>query len=316
MLIDILYIISGFLLLTFGAEAMVSGAAHIATRFGIRPMVVGLTIVALGTSAPEMAVSLAASLSGRGDLAIGNVVGSNIGNIGLALGLAVFIRPLTVQIRLIRLEVPLLVVISLLVYLFAYGGILPQWFGLLLLVCLAIYITLLVRLSLKERSDVEAEFTLKDPEKDKPLLDFFKIVAGFSALAGGGQILVEGASGVARAFGVSDLVIGLTVVAIGTSLPEIVTSLVAVWRDHGDIAIGNVLGSNIFNTLAVLGSASAIRPITISREVLERDLPVMVVMTLLLFPFLRTGFTLRRWEGILLFLIYVAYIGNLAFNPV
>ncbi len=294
---------------------MVSGAARIATRFGIRPMVVGLTIVALGTSAPEMAVSLAASLSDRGDLAIGNVVGSNIGNIGMALGLAVLIRPLTVQIRLIRLEVPLLIGISLLVYFFAFGGVLPQWFGLLLLVGLAVYIALLVRLSLKERSEVEAEFVLKEPENNKPFLDFIKIVAGFAALAGGGQVLVEGASGVARAFGVSDLIIGLTVVAIGTSLPEIVTSLVAVWRDHGDIAIGNVLGSNIFNTLAVLGSASAIRPIIISKEVLMRDLPVMVIMTLLLFPFLRTGYTLRRWEGILLFLIYVAYIGTLALNP-
>jgi len=314
-LIDILYILGGFLLLTFGAEAMVSGAARIATRFGIRPMVVGLTIVALGTSAPEMAVSLSASFTGRGDLAIGNVVGSNIGNIGLALGFAVLIRPLTVQIRLIRLEVPLLIGISLFVYLFALGGVLHQWFGLLLLAGLAIYITLLVRLSLKERSDVEAEFTLKEPEKDKPFLDFIKIIAGFSALAGGGQILVEGASGVARALGVSDLIIGLTVVAIGTSLPEIVTSLVAVWRDHGDIAIGNVLGSNIFNTLAVLGSASAVRPITISKELLVRDLPIMVVMTLLLFPFLRSGFTLRRWEGILLLLIYAGYIGTLVLNP-
>jgi len=314
-LIDILYILGGFLLLTFGAEAMVSGAARIATRFGIRPMVVGLTIVALGTSAPEMAVSLAASFSGRGDLAIGNVVGSNIGNIGLALGLAVLIRPLTVQIRLIRLEVPFLIGISLLVYLIAFGGVLPRWFGLILLVILAIYIALLVRLSLKERSEVEAEFELKEPENNKPFFDFIKIIVGFAALAGGGQVLVEGASGVARAFGVSDLIIGLTVVAIGTSLPEIVTSLVAVWRNHGDIAIGNVLGSNIFNTLAVLGSASAIRPITISNDVLVRDLPVMLVMTLLLFPFLRTGYTLRRWEGVLLLLIYVSYIGTLALNP-
>lgn len=298
---------------------MVSGAAHIATRFGIQPMVVGLTIVALGTSAPEMAVSLAASFSGRGDLAIGNVVGSNIGNIGLALGFAALIRPLVVRIRLIRLEVPLLIGVSLFVYLFALfgSGIFPRWFGFILLAALVAYISLLVRLSLKERSDsIENEFALKEGEKKNPLLDFIKIIAGFSALAGGGHILVEGASGIARALGVSDLVIGLTVVAIGTSLPEIVTSIVAVWRNHTDIAIGNVLGSNIFNTLAVLGSASAIRPITVSNAVLTRDLPVMIVMTLLLFPFLRTGFTLRRWEGVFLLLIYVAYIGSLAFKPV
>ncbi len=296
---------------------MVSGAAHIATRFGIQPMVVGLTIVALGTSAPEMAVSLSASFSGRGDLAIGNVVGSNIGNIGLALGFAALIRPLAVQIRLIRLEVPFLIAISLFVYLFALlgGGTFPNWFGFILLAALAAYISVLVHLALKERPDIENEYALKEGEKENPLLDFIKIVAGFAALAGGGHVLVDGASGIARALGVSDLVIGLTVVAIGTSLPEIVTSIVAVWRNHGDIAIGNVLGSNIFNTLAVLGSATAIRSIPVSDEVLTRDLPVMVFMTLLLFPFLRSGFTLKRWEGIMLLLIYVTYIGTLAFNP-
>lgn len=287
---------------------MVSGAAQLASRLGVRPLVIGLTIVALGTSAPELAVSLSASLSGQGDIAIGNVVGSNISNIGLVLGLAALIRPLTVQIRLVRFEIPLLIAISVLIYLTAFMGQFPRWCGLVLLSGLTVYIYVLYRLSLKERPEVEAEFVQKDGRDQSLFLNLIKLFGGFACLAGGGHLLVEGAVGLARWAGVSELLIGLTIVAIGTSLPEVVTSLVAVWRDHGDIAIGNVLGSNIFNSLGVLGGAATVHPIAVESDLVGRDLPVMVALTFLLFPFLRTGAVLRRWEGIFLLIIYVTYL--------
>ena len=309
MLLDVLYILAGFLLLTGGAEMMVSGASQLARGLGVRPLVVGLTVVALGTSAPEFAVSLAASFSGEGSLAIGNVIGSNIGNIGIALGFAALIRPLVVHIRLVRFEVPILVGVSALVYLFCLNGEIPRWFGCILLAGFAVYIGLLYRWSLQERPDVVAEYARDGRRLRHPLVNSGLTAAGLASLAGGGKLLVVGASGVARAMGISELVIGLTIVAVGTSLPEVITSLVAVLRNQGDIAIGNVVGSNLFNLLGVLGAAAAARPIAIDPDLLVRDLPVMGLLTLLLFPFLRSGYVLRRWEGMLFVLIYLFYIG-------
>ncbi|MFQ5598276.1 MAG: calcium/sodium antiporter [Nitrospiria bacterium] len=312
MLIDLSYILLGFLLLTAGAELLVSGAAQLAARWGVRPMVIGLTIVALGTSAPEMAASLAASVLGSGDIAVGNVVGSNIGNIGLALGLATLIRPLTVHSRLIRIEVPFLIAISGLIYLVSFTGFIPRWLGLALLLGLCGYLLFLYRWSRNEGPECAAPYAGDDKKPQSLSANVLKVLLGLAGLVGGGHLLVEGAVGLARWAGISELVIGLTVVAIGTSLPEVVTSLVAVWRGQVDIAIGNVLGSNLFNILAVLGGAALIRPITVQKVLVVRDLPVMGLMTLLLFPILRSGFVLRRWEGIVFLTIYIAYIGALA----
>ncbi|MBN4054511.1 calcium/sodium antiporter [Nitrospira defluvii] len=314
MLIELSYTFIGFILLILGAGLTVSGAAELATRWGIRPMVVGLTVVALGTSAPEFAASLSASLSGRGDIAIGNVIGSNISNIGLALGLASLIRPLKVQPRLVRFEVPLLIVVSAIVYLFAFMGKIPRGFGLVLFSGLIVYIIMLYRWSLKDRPEIEAEFVPKADDRKSPFINVMKVVVGLSFLAGGGYLLVEGAVGLARWAGVSELVIGLTIVAIGTSIPEVVTSIVAVCRGQVDIAIGNVLGSNIFNILGVLGAAAMVQPIGIQDALIVRDFPVMGLLTLLLFPFFRMGFDLKRREGIFFLMIYLAYIGGLAFS--
>jgi len=307
MLKDILYMVIGLLLLTGGADVMVAGASRLASRLGISALVIGLTIVSLGTSAPEMAVSLSASLSRRADIAIGNVVGSNISNIGLALGLAAMVRPLVVQARLIRFEVPMLFGITCLTYLIALTGVIPRWFGFVFLLGLTIYIVLLYAWSRKEKPEIQAEFSEKVRGDGSLSRNLGKIVFGLACLAGGGNLLVDGAVGIARWAGLSELVIGLTIVAVGTSLPEMVTSIIAVMRNHGDIAIGNVLGSNLFNTLGVLGASAAAQPIVVQKELLVRDLPVMGLLTILLFPFLKSGFVLRRWEGSLLVLIYIAY---------
>jgi len=309
---DILYMIIGLLLLTGGADVMVAGASRLARRLGVSALVIGLTIVSFGTSAPEMAVSLSASLGGQPDIAIGNVVGSNISNIGLALGIAAMVRPLVVQARLVRFEVPLLFAITCLTYLVALTGVLPRWFGGTFLLGLFVYIGLHYYWSRKEKKEIQAEFSeevLSEKVQGSGNLprNLGKIVFGLACLAGGGHLLVDGAVGIARWAGLSELLIGLTVVAVGTSLPEMVTSIVAVMRNHGDIAIGNVLGSNLFNTLGVLGASAAAQPILVQKELLVRDFPVMILLTLLLFPFLKSGFVLRRWEGALLVLVYVSY---------
>ena len=311
MLKDILFLVIGLLLLTGGADVLVSGATLLAKRVGVSALVIGLTIVALGTSAPEMAVSLSASLTGRTDIAIGNVVGSNISNIGLALGLSAIVRPLAVQIRLVRFEVPLLFGISLLTYLLALTGVFPRWVGFLFLAGFFAYIILLYRWSLKEKPEIEAEFSDMERRKGGILQNAGKVVFGLACLGGGGTLLVDGAVGIARWAGLSELVIGLTVVAVGTSLPEIVTSIIAVLRKHVDIAIGNVLGSNIFNILGVLGATAAAHPLDVQRELLVRDFPVMLLLTALLFPFLKIGLVLKRWEGFVLFLLYIVYLAIL-----
>jgi len=304
---DIVYMVIGLLLLTGGADVMVAGASRLARRLGVSALVIGLTIVSFGTSAPEMAVSLSASLGGQADIAIGNVVGSNMSNIGLALGIAAMVRPLVVQARLVRFEVPLLFAITCLTYLIALTGVLPRWFGGTFLLGLFVYIGLLYYWSRKEKSEVQAEFSEEVRGDTNLSRNLGKMVFGLACLAGGGHLLVDGAVGIARWAGLSELVIGLTVVAVGTSLPEMVTSIIAVMRNHGDIAIGNVLGSNLFNTLGVLGASAAAQPIIVQKELLVRDFPVMILLTLLLFPFLKSGFVLRRWEGALLVLIYVSY---------
>ncbi len=290
---------------------MVSGASQLAIGWGIRPMVVGLTIVAFGTSAPEMAVSLSAGLSGQGDIAIGNVVGSNISNIGLVLGLAALIRPLSVQLRLIRFEVPFLIAVSALLYAFAFMGVIPRWCGLLLFMGLIAYLVLLYRWSLSEGGGLDENKIQTGGNASKPFVQWVKVIVGITLLAGGGHLLVDGAVGLARWAGISELVIGLTIVAVGTSLPEMVTSLVAVWRGHGDLAIGNIIGSNLFNILGVLGVTALVSPIAIQGALTVRDFPVMMGLTLLLFPLFRSRYVLKSWEGFLLLAIYIVYTSGL-----
>lgn len=312
------YLIAGLVLLVVGAEVLVRGAAKLAAQFGIPPLVIGLTVVAFGTSAPETAVSVQSAWNGSGDLAIGNVIGSNIANVLLILGLTALVAPLIVSRQLIRLDVPIMIGASLVVYALAWDGALSRLDGALLFAAVLTYTGFLIYSARKDsggEDDVFAkEFGLD--EKPKPyawIINLGLIIAGLGLLVLGSNFLVEGAVTLARALGLSELVIGLTVIAIGTSLPELATSIIAAFKGERDIAVGNIVGSNIFNLLLVLGLASLVAPATISvsPNALAFDFPVMIAVAVACLPIFFTGFRINRWEGALFLAYYMAYTGYL-----
>ncbi|TWU59853.1 Inner membrane protein YrbG [Rubripirellula tenax] len=307
-----LSIVAGLVLLVVGGELLVRGAASLAAAFKISPLVIGLTVVAFGTSAPELGVSLQASLSGNGDVAIGNVVGSNIINVLLILGVAAMVAPLVVSSQLIRKDVPLMIAASLAVWWMAADGALVRWEGAVMFASLLAYIVHSVIASRKENKLVQSEFeeySSSITSKKDLLIQVAFLISGLILLGVGSNLLVNGATKVAVALGVSQLVIGLTVVAIGTSLPEMVTSVVASYRGQRDIAVGNVVGSNLFNILCVLSLTSLVspKPIPVDPTAIEFDIPIMVAVALICFPVFATGHLVRRWEGGMLLVYYVAY---------
>ena len=265
-LMTFVYLIAGLVLLVAGAEVLVRGAARLAAQFGISPLVIGLTVVAFGTSAPETAVSVQASLNGSGDIAIGNVVGSNIANVLLILGMTALVAPLVVSRQLIRLDVPIMIGASLVTFGLAWDGQLSRIDGAILFSAVVIYTLFLVISSRRESAaaaddEFAKEFGLDEPAKPHAgLINAGLVLAGLVLLVVGSNFLVEGAVALARALGLSELVIGLTVIAVGTSLPELATSIMAAFRGERDIAVGNIVGSNIFNLLCVLGLASLVSP--------------------------------------------------------
>ena len=275
------YLIAGLVLLVLGAESLVRGAVKLAERLGISALVIGLTVVAFGTSAPEMAVSVQASLSGSGDIAVGNVIGSNIANILLILGLSALVAPRVVSRQLVRLDVPVML---------AAGVVIASKRG--------------------ARSD---ERNSDDDEtQTKPLswlTQLFLIALGLGLLVAGSHLLIEGAVSLARALGLSELVIGLTVVAVGTSMPELATSLMAVYRGERDIAVGNVVGSCIFNLLLVLGAGAVVTTegLSISPNALAFDFPVMLAVFGACLPIFFSGYRINRWEGAMFLGYYMAY---------
>ncbi|WP_305041876.1 calcium/sodium antiporter [Geoalkalibacter sp.] len=304
----------GLVALIGGAELLVRGASALAAAWGISPLVIGLTVVAFGTSAPELAVSVLSAWNGQPGIAMGNVVGSNIANVLLILGLSALAAPLLVARQVVRLEVPIMIGTSLLLVLLALDGRVGRIDGFLLFGgCLA-YTVWTVRRSRREehQNDVPA------PASGNPWLQGGLILAGLVCLGVGSHWLVNGAVAIARIFGVSDLVIGLTVVAVGTSLPELATSVLASLRGQRDIAVGNVVGSNIFNILCVLGLSAAVVPggVPVALSALTFDLPVMVAVALACLPIFFTGHLIARWEGGLFFLYYLAYVGYLVLNAV
>jgi cation:H+ antiporter len=306
------YLLGGLSLLTLGAESLVRGSASLALRLGITPLVVGLTVVAFGTSSPEMFVSLQAALDGNSALALGNVIGSNISNIALILSLSALVRPLRVQAQIIRREIPLMIISSLLLCLLLVGGQLSRWEGLLLGICSIAYTAFAYFSARRNRNKtVDEEFKegLPQPRK-RAWLDVLYILIGLGLLIVGANLLVSGAVTIAEMFGVSQAVIGLTIVAIGTSLPELATSIAAARKDEGDIVIGNVVGSNVLNILFVLGFAALIRPIE-SQGIKASDLIVAVGTAVILLPLMWRGFQLTRWEGALLLTGYVVYLYSL-----
>jgi len=317
----ILALLSGGLLLLLGAECLVRGAARLAVLIGLSPLVIGLTIVAYGTSAPELAVSIQAALANQGDIALGNVLGSNIFNVLMILGLSAVAMPLTVAQQLIRLDVPILIGVSGLLLLFSLDGTLHVSDGMVLLAGSAVYTLFLVVQSRRESdSQVQTEYA-EAYGQGKPslrawLINPVLIVVGGGFLVLGSRLLVQGAVAIAQALGLSELVIGLTIIAAGTSLPELATSMMASLRGERDIAVGNVIGSNIFNILSVLGAAAIFSwdGIPVATSILRFDLPIVIVVAVACLPIFATGNVISRWEGLLFLGYYVAYNAYLIFR--
>ena len=317
-----LLLAGGLVLLVIGAEALVRGASRLATALGIAPLIIGLTIVAFGTSSPEMAVSVQSAISGQTDIAVGNVVGSNIFNVLFILGLSALITPLLVAQQLIRLDVPLMIGVSVLLWLLGLDGSIGRWEGGLLFAGVIAYTVFQIVQSRqgKESAAVEAEYAGEygKPEPRTPGRMLFNIglaVVGLALLVLGARWFVDGAVQIARAFGLSELIIGLTIVAAGTSLPEVATSLVAAVRGERDIAVGNVVGSSIFNILAVLGLSALVAPgegVPVARGMMEIDIPFMIAVAVACLPIFVTGNVIARWEGAVFVAYYVAYTIYLA----
>ncbi len=312
MLGNIGYIIAGLVLLIWGADRFVHGAAATARNLGIAPLLIGLTVVALATSAPEILVSVVAALRGEPGLAIGNAIGSNIVNIGLVLGVTAMIRPIPLESATLRREMPALLAVSLLTVSLFLDQILSQVDGIVMLTGLVIVMFWLARLGLRsaDNDPIAQDYEAEIPTDVSMPMAIMWIVVGLGVLLLGADWLVEGAIGVAKTLGVSEVVIGITIVAFGTSLPELAVSLVSALKGEYGLAIGNIVGSNIFNLLAVIGVASAIQPTAIAPTVLSLHIFVMSAFTLVLFAMTYDydgKAQLSRMEGLALVVAYIAY---------
>jgi cation:H+ antiporter len=314
MWMQLLSVVAGFALLVWGADRFVVGAASTARILGVSPLLIGLTIVGFGTSAPEILVSVVASLQGNSALAVGNAIGSNITNIALILGATALVTPLSIHSGTIRRELPILIGLTLLTWLLLSDARLDFSDGVVLLSGLVVMVAWMIRIGLTSRNGtdpMEAEYAAEIPKDLTLARSLLWLLIGIIVLLASSRLLVWGAVGIAEYFGVSDLVIGLTIVALGTSLPELAASVVSAMRNEHDIALGNVLGSNMFNLLAVLGLPGVINPTALDPEVLTRDIPVMIGLTLALlfmaYGFLGRGGRINRFEAALLLVAYIAY---------
>ncbi len=310
----LLSLVAGVVLLTAGGEALVRGASRIASALRISPLIIGLTVVAFGTSSPELAVSIGAAVSGQAGIAVGNVVGSNIFNVLFILGISALITPLVVSQQLVRLDVPLMIAVSVLTLVLGLDGRFDRGDGILLFSGLIVYSLFLIYLGRKESNEVQEEYAKEYGTRTMVsfrhwVLHIVFVLGGLGLLVLGSHWLVEGAVSLAQAVGVSDTVIGLTIVAAGTSLPEVVTSVVAGLRGERDIAVGNVIGSNLFNLLSVLGLSGIVAPsgIPVPNSLLTFDIPMMIVVAVACLPIFFTGSMIARWEGALFLGYYVAY---------
>lgn len=319
MLTAIVQLVIGLALLTAGAEGLVRGAAALAFRLGLSTLVIGLTVVAFGTSAPELLVCVRASMAGQSGLAVGNAVGSNIFNTGAILGIAAIIYPISCSATVVKREVPIMILSGFLLLTATLVGTqvgqLDRSEGIIFVLIWIGYLAYAYRVAKRERPEVleahHLELAPDDPEKilrGRLWLDLVYLGGGLALLAFGADLLVEGAVELARLAGVSELVIGLTIVGAGTGLPELATSVVAAVRKHSDMAVGNVLGSNIFNIVLILGVSSTIAPLDFEPSVLHRDMPVMIFLFVLCLPLMFTRGKISRLEGTLLLALYVAYV--------
>lgn len=313
--LTIFQLIAGLVFLIVGAEGLVRGASRMALALGIPPLIIGLTVVAYGTSSPEMAVSVEAGLNGQADIALGNVVGSNILNVLFILGVSAIIVPLVVNHQLVRLDVPIMIAASLVMWLFALDGQISRLEGWALFAGIVAYTGFLIIQTRREKDEsVQAQYDQKygrgaDTSARGWLLNLVYVAGGLAILVLGSRWLVASATAIAQALGISSLVIGLTIVAAGTSLPEVATSVIASIRGERDIAVGNVVGSNIFNLLAVLGLTAALAPggIAVNSAALHFDIPVMFAVAAACLPIFFTGSLIMRWEGLLFLAYYAMY---------
>jgi len=310
---DIIYFASGLILLVLGAELLVRGASRLALTIGISPLVIGLTVVAFGTSSPELAVSAKSAIEGQAGLSLGNVVGSNIFNVLFILGLSALIVPLAVAQQIIRFDVPIMIGLSFLTLLVSLDGTIGHLDGIIFFSGLIIYTVFIIYKSKNESKDIQNEFKAEFGETETASWGWLKnsgfIIIGLALLVLGSEWLVNSAIIFAKLLGVSEVVIGLTIVAAGTSLPELVTSIVASIRHERDIAVGNIIGSNIFNIMGVLGLSSILSPsgISVSSSFLGFDLPIMIGVAFACLPIFFSGGRISRLEGLLFFSYYIIY---------
>ncbi|WGE32011.1 calcium/sodium antiporter [Actinobacillus genomosp. 2] len=311
MLYASLAIVIGLILLVWSADKFVEGAASSARHFGMSPLLIGIVIVGFGTSAPEMLVSASSALKGASGIALGNAYGSNITNIALILGITALIKPIIVASEVIKKELPILILITLVSVYMLFDAQVTQMEAVILLAIFAIYMGWTIWVAVRSKDDTLAQSESLNEERLPIGKALFWVVIGLLFLMASSQLLVWGAVEVAKYFGVSDLVIGLTIVAVGTSLPELASSIIAARKGESDLALGNIVGSNLFNTLAVVGIAGTIEPMQVEAEVFSRDMLVMLALTVLLllfaFSFRKQPGRINRVEGTILFACYVAY---------
>jgi cation:H+ antiporter len=304
MIIDVLLLIVGLAVLIYGGDLLVNGSVKIAKHFSISPLIIGMTIVAFGTSAPELIVSIKASLAGSSEIAIGNVIGSNIANLALVLGLTALIFPLAIENQSLRIDWPMMMFASGLFYLFILDGEIARWEGIVLFSILIAFIIFLLNIK-KTNITEEEKNNAKKTSITKPI---FLVFAGLLGLYFGSEWLLNGAVNIAKKAGISEHVIGVTIIAFGTSVPELATSAIAAFKKQADISIGNLIGSNIFNILAVIGLTGIITPIPVSEMVINFDVFWVIGIAFVLFPLMRYGKIITRTKGIFLLTIYLAYI--------
>ena len=311
MLLDIIFIVVGVAMVLYGADRLTEGASALARRMNVPEIIIGLTIVAAGTSAPELFVSMMSALKGTPDLAVGNVVGSNTMNAMLIVGCAAMVAPMTISRSTVKKDIPFSVGASVLLMLLALNSFLGRWDGIILLIGFAAFMTYTLLRAKKGQAEAQTEQT--GAKQQNPWLSGLFVVVGLALLVGGSNLFVDSASSVATQLGISEGVIGLTVVAGGTSLPELATSVVAARKGQSAIAIGNVIGSNVFNILMILGLTATISPLAIV-GITTVDMAVMFLSVALVWMFSFTRFTVERWEGALLVVGYLAYLSWLLYN--
>lgn len=323
MIADVAWFLTGLITLILGAEVLIRGGSRLAGRLGIPPIVIGLTVVSIGTSMPELAIGAVAATEGNASLAVGNIAGTNVVNLLLILGLSALIRPLSMRMRTLRFDLPMMSVAALLLWALAFHGTLTRLDGLILLLCAIAYTAVVVHTSRRESKEVAAEFSAEfaDDESDTarrsgalPLVGHISLLlGGMGIIVVGAEWLVDGAVGIARGFEVSDALIGLTIVAIGTSAPELMTTVVSTVRGDRDIALGNLLGSGVYNIALVLGITCLVprQALQLEPALVRIDIPIMVAATLLCVPIFMTGRRVTRAEGGAMVAAYLAYLAFL-----